>query len=295
MKRIIIVFLTALLLLSYAGCGPLTKMPQSSSQAATVENRVALSIDKTVYEKEERVEVTLDFDKLNKDTAVIVIVSSDTAHGKEAYIHDDGKHEEYRWLADFSELPFYMQTPNKDGLFDVRVYSDGEGGDELASVTFSVGNTTPPAHSAESIPAYGSDTNETDVSQQGGQTDNNGWPFISYLNDGDKYTGDGIIVRVHEWEASAESEMWTVYYSGASFAGVESYVEALVSAGWTNNYADEDGNYIETETEKGTARAYYCTCDYAEAEIQVADFSNTMNFTGEPVFTFNLSIQFSRP
>ncbi len=67
-----------------------------------------------------------------------------------------------------------------------------------------------------------------------------------------------------------------------------------MNKGWTNHYADEDSNYMEETTDKGTARAYYCTCDYAEVEIQVADFSNSMSFTDEPEFSFNLKIQFSK-
>ena len=70
---------------------------------------------------------------------------------------------------------------------------------------------------------------------------------------------------------------------------------ALVSAGWTNHYADAESNYMENKTDKGTARAYYCTCDYAEVEIIVADYSNTISFSDAPEFSFNLSIEFSRP
>ena len=120
------------------------------------------------------------------------------------------------------------------------------------------------------------------------------WPSVSYLKDTDKYTGDGKITQVHEWDASGDGEMWTIYYDGASFDSVESYVAGLVDAGWTNHYADEDGNYMEEKTDKGTARAYYCTCDYAEVEIQVADFSDSMNFTDEAEFPFNLSIEFTK-
>ena len=121
-----------------------------------------------------------------------------------------------------------------------------------------------------------------------------GWPSVSYLKDADKYAGDGEITQVKEWDASGDGEMWTVYYDGASFESVESYVAALVAAGWTNHYADEDGNYMENETDNGMARAYYCTSDYAEVEIEVADFSNAMNFTDQAEFSFNLSIEFSK-
>ena len=131
-------------------------------------------------------------------------------------------------------------------------------------------------------------------SQQAEQTGDKSWPSIAYLKAEDKYTGDGKITQVKEWDASAGNEMWTVYYNDATFESVESYVAGLVSAGWTNHYADEDGNYMENTTEKGTARTYYCTCDYAEVEIQVGDFSNSMSFTDEAEFSFNLSIQFSK-
>lgn len=128
-----------------------------------------------------------------------------------------------------------------------------------------------------------------------GETDKKGWPSVPYLKDTDKYTGKGSIVNVKEWDASGNNEMWSVYYEGADFESAEAYVAALVSAGWVNHYADDDGNYMENKTDRGTARAYYCTCDYAEAEIIVADYSNTMSFTDSPEFFYNLSIEFSRP
>lgn len=137
-------------------------------------------------------------------------------------------------------------------------------------------------------------TDKPGTSQQDGQTTGESWPTISYLKDTDKYTGDGKITQVNQWDASGENSMWTIYYNDATFESVESYVASLVAAGWTNHYADEDGNYMENTTDKGTARAYYCTCDYAEVEIQVADFSNSMNFTDKAEFSFNLSIQFSK-
>lgn len=138
------------------------------------------------------------------------------------------------------------------------------------------------------------ETDKPGASQNGEQANSESWPSISYLKDTDKYTGDGKITQVKEWDASAENSMWTIYYNDATFESVESYVAALVAAGWTNHYADEDGNYSENKTDKGTARAYYCTCDYAEVEIQVADFANSMNFTDKAEFSFNLSIQFSK-
>lgn len=139
-----------------------------------------------------------------------------------------------------------------------------------------------------------SGTDNSSTSQQGGQTDNSKWPSISYLKDSDKYTGDGKITQVKEWDASGENSMWTIYYNDATFDSVESYVANLVAAGWTNYYADEDGNYMEDKSDKGTARAYYCASDYAEVEIQIADFSNSMSFTDGDEFSFNLKIQFSK-
>ena len=107
------------------------------AQAQTFENQIALSIDKTNYDKKERIEVTMDFGDVDKDNAVIVIVNSDMAHGE--LTPAEGKCEEYRWLSDFSEIPFYLSAPDQDGLFDVRVYATGNG-EELASVSFVVGS-----------------------------------------------------------------------------------------------------------------------------------------------------------
>lgn len=160
MKKVNATILAAAVLFTFGGCSLLNKAPsgEGSPSAATTtgtvtasgggtqtvetENKVELSIDKKNYDREERIEVTLNFGKLNQDSAVIVIVNSDAAHGSEAAVHEDNQHEEYRWLADFSELPFYLWGPNKDGLFDVRVYADRDGGEELASVTFAVGEAS---------------------------------------------------------------------------------------------------------------------------------------------------------
>lgn len=114
------------------------------TQAQQFENKIALSIDKTNYDKEERIAVTMDFGDVDKDNAVIVIVNSELSHGGLTPAED--KCEEHRWLSDFSEIPFYLSAPNKDGLFDVRVYAAGIG-EELASVSFVVGSATPPAQS----------------------------------------------------------------------------------------------------------------------------------------------------
>lgn len=111
------------------------------AQAQAFENQIALSIDKTNYDKGESVEVTLDFGDVDKDNAVIVIVNSELSHGGLTPAED--KCEEYRWLSDFSETPFYLSAPDQDGLFDVRVYATGIG-EELVSLSFVVGNATQP-------------------------------------------------------------------------------------------------------------------------------------------------------
>lgn len=254
------------------------------TETEVFENLITLSIDKTHYEQEERIEVTLDFDEADQDSAVILIINSEAEHGKATPVQDAC--EEMRWLADFSEIPFYLWAPIKDGLYDVRVYSSSEPGKELASVSFAVGDAQLAQVAAPPVdPPKGGDG---DAVQQSGLA----WPSISYLSAADAYTGDGRLTQVKEWDASGENEMWTIYYDGATFESVERYVADLVAAGWINHYADEDGNYMENETDEGIARSYYCTCDYAEVEIQVADFSISMNFTDEAEFSFNFSIEF---
>lgn len=152
MKKGIALLLTFTLLFSLAGCGLFDKKPAETSdpagtpsgggtQVQEFENKIALSIDKTKYDKEESIAVTMDFSDVDKDNAVIVIVNADMAHGELTPAED--KCEEHRWISDFSEIPFYMSAPNKDGLFDVRVYATGNG-EELASVSFAVGNATVP-------------------------------------------------------------------------------------------------------------------------------------------------------
>jgi len=305
MKKLLMILLVLTMLLSLAACGanapaggsevsggdnaaesPQNIDPPADEQPEAFENRLDLSLDKTHYEREERIEVTMDFADVDQDNAVIVTVGSDMPHGQTTPSEENCA--EYRWLADFSEIPFYLWAPDKDGLFDVRVYSGSDGGEELASVTVAVG-------SAELSQATGAAAGPQGASGQGGQVGGDSWPAISYLKDTDKYMGDGKITQVHEWDASGDNGMWTIYCDGATFGSVESYVAGLVGAGWTNHYADEDGKYMEETTDKGTTRAYYCTCDYAEVEIQIADFSNSMNFTDKAEFSFNLSIEFSKP
>ena len=158
MKQLVTFLLLSFFLLSFVGCGAVDKTPSGTSepqgtpsgggtQIVMVENKVDLSIDKTKYEKNERIEATLDFGKLDKESSVIVIVNSDTPHGSSNVVYADEAHEEYRYISDFSEQPFYMWAPDKEGLFDVRVYSKSNNGDELASVPFAVGNAQIPKSS----------------------------------------------------------------------------------------------------------------------------------------------------
>ena len=154
MKKLIALLL-ALALLAAAGCsmlnGVLSRAEEPAGQAggqssqpqavepaqgapdaAQIENKADLSLDKAAFDQGERIEVTLNFSKLNQDTAVIMIVSSDTPHDPSVSVQTEGVHREYRYLSDFSELPFYMWAPEENGLFDVRVYSSYENGEELA-------------------------------------------------------------------------------------------------------------------------------------------------------------------
>ena len=164
MKRILSLLLALIMVSALAGCGILDKIKSSSESGENVvnstteiENKVGLSIDKSKYERNERIEVTLDFGKLKQEDAIIVIVTSDTEHNKAISYETECAWEEYRWLDDFSEVPFYMWAPkDKDGLFDVRVYADSESGKELASETFAVGNATLPKETTNTPPKDGS-------------------------------------------------------------------------------------------------------------------------------------------
>ena len=95
----------------------------------------------------------MNFEDIDQDNAVIVIVNSDTPHGKLTPAEEDC--EEYRWISDFSEIPFFLWAPDKDGLFDVRVYSTSNG-EELASVSFAAGNATLPQQSSANVGNSGS-------------------------------------------------------------------------------------------------------------------------------------------
>ena len=108
MKKFLIGIFAIFLCFTLVGCG-------KKNEDVKVDNKVNLSIDKGAYTKEERIEVTLDFGKTNKESAVIVITESNTKHESEKYVHDEKDYTDYRYLADFSEIPFYMWSPNKIG------------------------------------------------------------------------------------------------------------------------------------------------------------------------------------
>lgn len=116
--------------------------PAQTAEAEPIENRVALALDKLNYEPEERIEVTLDSAMIGDGSAaVIAVVDSQAEHGSESVIHD--AYSEYRYLADFSEQPFYLWAPESAGQFDVRVYADDVGGEELACISIGVGGVEP--------------------------------------------------------------------------------------------------------------------------------------------------------
>lgn len=153
MKKVLSLVLALVMLLSLAACGKDAPTPADSQSGQTsgsqtaadgtggtqaFENKIALSLDKTHYEKAERIEVSLDFAEAGQEYSVVLIINSETEHGKMTPSQEDS--EEYRFLSDFDEIPFYMYAPEKDGLFDARVYSDSGLGKELASVTFAVGS-----------------------------------------------------------------------------------------------------------------------------------------------------------
>lgn len=166
MKKIIALLFVVVMLLCLSACGDKapsgsnatsgTQQPNqnSTNHAASgiggattkeIENKVELSLDSTHYELDVQIAVTLDFGKLNQETAVIAVVRSDTPHGEVIPYEDDTTWAEYRFLSDFSELPFYLFPQNMgDGLYDVRVYADAESGKELASITIAVGNAVLP-------------------------------------------------------------------------------------------------------------------------------------------------------
>ncbi len=161
MKRTLAFATACALVLCLAGCGIIkekipeaildaveqgeqpaaSQSPSVGGEAEQIENRIAISIDNTKYGKGERIEVTMNFADVDQDNAVIVIVQSDMPHGQLTPTEEDC--EELRWLSDFSEIPFYLWAPEKDGLFDVRVYSSGNG-EELASITIAVGSAVLP-------------------------------------------------------------------------------------------------------------------------------------------------------
>lgn len=139
MKRLTAFLLSLAILLPLAGCG-------TAVDPGVGQNKIVLSTDKTKYGKGERIELTMNFSEVNKEQAVIAIVSADLPHGQQAPRQEQC--EEYRWINDFGEIPFFMSAPEKDGLFDARVYASQDGA-ELAFVTFAVGSADAPEQSGQ--------------------------------------------------------------------------------------------------------------------------------------------------
>ena len=213
---------------STPGSGTSGASEQSGTQTADIENKIGLSLDKNAYGKEERIEVTLDFEKLNQDSAVIVIVRSDMEHGKETPAHDD--YAEYRYLSDFSELPFYLWAPNQDGLFDVRVYADGDGGAELASAAIAVGDAAP-------------NTVQHSGDQPGGAGSKDfAFPQREFVADWAVYAGGGTFVFTNPGGQLDEKTAAMTYIDGATVADVQAYINTLKDNGLTpdESFHDED-------------------------------------------------------
>lgn len=229
MKKTVALLLAAMLLLSLAACGGKTSSgsndtpstnqsspnnteitPSDSGETATnteIENRVDLSLDKAAYEIDEHIAVTLDFSKLNQETAVIIVVNSDTAHGKAIPPDDDTMWVEYRWLADFSEVPFYLYPQNTgNGLYDVRIYADAEGGEELASATIAIGSAVLPAGSGNA-----GNTGTGDCTQK--QMEDTIVSYLSKISDMSSLTlgGGSRIEYTKADDALNDFDFWTIY------------------------------------------------------------------------------------
>lgn len=182
MKKLFALLLTLLLCMPLFGCkGKSEAAPSAAGEPSSapiekpqeIENQVALSLDKSAYEPDESIAVTLDFTKLNQDTAVIVVVPCETQHGKAVDYNDDTTWVEYRWLSDFSEVPFYLYPyDTQSGLYDVRVYADAESGEELASITVAFGDASLPAgggNAAASQGAASSDAGKGGILSESGE------------------------------------------------------------------------------------------------------------------------------
>ena len=196
----------------------------SEGNEAEIENQIDLSLDDTHYETDAQIAVTLDFNKLNQDQAIIVVVSSDTEHNKTISYDNDASWIEYRWLSDFSELPFYLFPENmSNGLYDVRVYADAESGTELASITMAVGSAVLPTGN-ENADNTGTVITSSNISEQGGIPAEGGDctkrqmedTIVSYLSKISGLSslslgGGSRIEYTKTDDALNECDIWTIY------------------------------------------------------------------------------------
>ena len=262
MKRILALILALMMVLALAACGEKTSAPsgskdnsgtntpstsgQGGTKAIEVENKVGLSLDKSTYEIDEHIAVTLDFSKLNQDAAIIVVVNSDTEHGKAVPYDDDKAWAEYRWLADFSEVPFYLYPKNTgNGLYDVRVYADAESGKELASITIAVGNAALPADSGNAGNTGTGNTPDDGgkggVLTEGGdctqkQMEDTIVSYLSKISDLSSLTlGGGSRIQYDKaGDALNDFDIWTIYDPTLDNNGMyETMNSQLTAAGFT--------------------------------------------------------------
>lgn len=251
MKKLFAFLLAAVMLLSLAACGnkapsgsgdaPGTEAPaapaQGGAQTESFENKIVLSLDKTHYDQAERIEVTMDLAAVDQDKAVIAIVSAGLPHGGLAPAEEDA--EEYRWLADFSEIPFYLWAPEKDGVFDVRVYAGGDA-EELAYVSFATGSAALP--SGVGAPVTGSGNGgQGSVLTEGGdctqrQMEDAIVSYLSGLSGLSALTlgGGSRIEYTKAGDALNDFDFWTVYEPALDNAAMfEAMNSQLSAAGFT--------------------------------------------------------------
>lgn len=138
MKKFILVILVFLLTFSLVACGE--KENKTTQMLETAETKkqggaeiTKLELTKEVFAENEPITFEIEFTLGEHSTAWVGIVPAGTVHNDEYGANE--VRVDYFSLAIIEKYEFY---PIEKGEYELRVYSDDDGGDELGSVPFEV-------------------------------------------------------------------------------------------------------------------------------------------------------------
>ncbi len=162
MKKFLIFALSAVMLLSLAGCGLFgnktpseggteTKTPKMVTLDANNKLKVELGLKKERFLPGEEIKLSFEISGLSDEndnmTAWLAMMPSDIEHNKEELA--DEHYLDSCDLEDMGESPRTFTAPDEDGVYDFRIYDSMWEGTEVAYITFVVGIAVQPEASSK--------------------------------------------------------------------------------------------------------------------------------------------------